>query len=780
MLAAAFAGDGLRGSPVVAGVSGGNYMVAVRRFPLLFLAAAGWACGLLPLFARGEDVVSDLNVVKGIDRYKGPEGGKALLKQNGFVVVPDYHHRIFSPYCGSPLPRFITADSVHRTFQVIFEDQLKKVETASIRQLELLRVAEALTTGPVERAAPFARTTAYAEKSVMTALASWASLRHAWVLHAKQSTICLGGMASNPMPGYVEPNPAFFEAMARVNERSIEIFRGLPGIEMDRFKAFGKLLVSLREMLRKQLAGEDFTEAEVDVFVRYANVIGGLQGFKFNTNADRDYPWMALVSDVHTEALSQQCLEVGTGGAMPIYVVVEQDGAPHLLKGAVYSYFEFKQPLSDRLTDEAWRSRWDSGKVPSLPEWTASFVAEYDVMPLLRRAWKGEVVEALLWIDDPRIDSFFVEAIKPGWPLALGESYRWILESAAQRLGNKVAPTLLNVLRTGEVGEVWSSKAADHAADALALAAGKEELPALLDIAFGKDKARAVLALRVGCGIPGELRTAFLVTYLAAVPEESFSRECMNELSYRRLFRDITGPLLACYTESPDPFRKRLILGVLTKIWSPTIFNEYAPQPVSRASDSELEVWEEGIRNMVLDALRSDDQARWGDAIRLAGAMKMSEAGPEIAKRVTVEVYEKERERDDPFGGDFIAIGHPWPRDPGGYPAYAPEALARIGTDEAVDALVRLSHARSTFKKREILQALESVASERAVPRLAELLNDTTGVHEYRVCDYAAQALTAVYPDGPALSVRKDGHTERERKIAEWKTFLERRENRAL
>ena len=1022
------------------------------------LIAMVFASGLLLCEARGVDVVADIETVVGIGKYDGPESGKGLLRKNGFVVVPDYHHRIFSPYVGSPLPRFITGDSVHRTFHAIFEDQLKKVETASAADLslltdaliadlaprrgeggdvvdairylcvaqsllapaeaagadetvaaelaliakaggtstsplfgykmdygqfrprgfymestalrryfktmswyghaafrlksdretrmavhissalqrnkealarwrrldkaytylvaetddltpidyaaaigdvthepaspeylaavrrnvsamrdpkvnsmildaaqmedwvqhskgmrlfgqrhipdseifmalthpkvpgrgfpsgldmmvangsgqaeklisgrpdvelpgyaegmkksvallerlkaedgpshyvELLRVAETLTSEPVKEAAPFARTTAYADKSVMTALASWASLRHAWVLHAKQSAICLGGVARNRMPGYIEPNPAFFEAMRRVNQRSIEILEAVPDVDIERFREFGKLLVSLQEMLRKQFAGEDFNEQEMDIFERYASVIGELQGFKFNTNADKDYPWMALISDVHTENLTRQCLEVAIGGAMPIYVVVEQDGVPHLLKGAVYSYFEFKQPASDRLTDEDWRSRWDAGRMPNLPAWTASFVASHDVVALLRRAWKGGIVDALLCIDDPRIDVFFEEAMKPGWPLAEGESYRWILMSAARKLGNKVAPTLLNILRTGELGD-GRKKAAGHAADALAMVAGRGELPALLDLALGEDTQRGKLAFEAGCRIPEELKKTFLVGYLTTVSEDRFRRDCLDELRWRRIPRDITGALSACYTASGDPFRKRLMLEVLALAWDDRAFGWFFPQAERPVSGVERERWVNEIRQIVLDALRGNDKDLWSDAIRLAGLLRITEAVPEIAKRVTVEAFAREPRGNDDSLGDFVAIGASRLRDPNRYPAYSTEALARIETDEAVDVLVRLSYARNTFKKREVLQALETVASERAVPRLAELLDDTVGIESFRVCDYAAQALTAIYPDGPALNTREHGHEERERKIAEWKKFVVR------
>jgi hypothetical protein len=38
--------------------------------------------------------------------------------------------------------------------------------------------------------------------------------------------------------------------------------------------------------------------------------------------------------------------------------------------GAVFSYYEFKQPMSERLTDEAWQEMLaDPSKRPSLPSW---------------------------------------------------------------------------------------------------------------------------------------------------------------------------------------------------------------------------------------------------------------------------------------------------------------------------------------------------------------------------------------------------------------------------
>jgi len=46
----------------------------------------------------------------------------------------------------------------------------------------------------------------------------------------------------------------------------------------------------------------------------------------------------------------------------------------HILLGVgpVFSYYEFKQPMENRLTDEAWREMLNT-QYPPEPEWVKSF-----------------------------------------------------------------------------------------------------------------------------------------------------------------------------------------------------------------------------------------------------------------------------------------------------------------------------------------------------------------------------------------------------------------------
>lgn len=69
--------------------------------------------------------------------------------------------------------------------------------------------------GPPEPDAPaLFSTRPWQVKSCQTLLAAWAQMRHAYVLHAKQSAFYLG--LTRQEPGFVEPVPAFFEALRGV------------------------------------------------------------------------------------------------------------------------------------------------------------------------------------------------------------------------------------------------------------------------------------------------------------------------------------------------------------------------------------------------------------------------------------------------------------------------------------------------------------------------------------------------------------------------------------
>ena len=126
----------------------------------------------------------------------------------------------------------------------------------------------------------------------------------------------------------------------------------------------------------QELRGESPSEDEYAVVRNIGDTLEYLTPFSGEAEGDTASPAddrMAIIADVHTDPNTSQVLEEGVGDAFPIYVVVLIDGQQVVTLGGVFSYYEFKQPMSDRLTDEAWQAMEPK---PARPAWTQSFIVE--------------------------------------------------------------------------------------------------------------------------------------------------------------------------------------------------------------------------------------------------------------------------------------------------------------------------------------------------------------------------------------------------------------------
>jgi hypothetical protein len=228
----------------------------------------------------------------------------------------------------------------------------------------------------------FMRSPAWADKDLHTWLGSWTELRHDTILYAKQSYTVFAESAA-PMPkaahGYVEPQPEVYARLAALTAQMQAGLgnRGLLGDELrDKLARMEWLLLLLKTIGEKELRGESLTEAEYSQIRRFGDTLENLTSFsaevKGQVTSEADER-MALIADVHTDTNTGHVLEEGVGDAFPIYVVVEVDGEQVVAMGGVFSYYEFKHPMSDRLTDEAWQAM---DPRPDQPGWTGSFIVE--------------------------------------------------------------------------------------------------------------------------------------------------------------------------------------------------------------------------------------------------------------------------------------------------------------------------------------------------------------------------------------------------------------------
>ena len=216
----------------------------------------------------------------------------------------------------------------------------------------------------------FMRTEAWQQRQLHAALASWTQLRHDTILYAKQS-YGAGGGAPIPLPpplGYIEPASVFWGrllALTRMTSRGLDDLNVLTPETRRQFTELEKMLQQIIEIVAKQLTNEPLSSEDYkfikSISTTLDSMLTGTEDIALKTT---------LVADVHTHALESMVVEEAVGKVDLIIVACPNtDGSVFLAAGPVLSYYEFKHPVSDRLTDEAWRKLLDSPDKPARPEW---------------------------------------------------------------------------------------------------------------------------------------------------------------------------------------------------------------------------------------------------------------------------------------------------------------------------------------------------------------------------------------------------------------------------
>jgi len=227
----------------------------------------------------------------------------------------------------------------------------------------------------------FMKNPAWADKELNASLGSWTELRHDTILYAKQSYARWTSMPlEQETHGYVEPNPELYGRLASLAKMTVDGLRSRDLLigEFDRkLSDLYELLLRLKSIAEKELSGASLADDDYAYIRNLGDRLEGLTTFTpeaagdISSEADEK---MAVIADVHTDSNSLQVLEEAVGNPYHLFVIVPVDGIPTLMQGAAFSYYEFRQPMSDRLTDEAWQSMLASGKAPEPPEWTKSFL----------------------------------------------------------------------------------------------------------------------------------------------------------------------------------------------------------------------------------------------------------------------------------------------------------------------------------------------------------------------------------------------------------------------
>lgn len=217
----------------------------------------------------------------------------------------------------------------------------------------------------------FTESPAWNIKALNAAHGAWAELRHDTILYAKQSYAEKGGNGdydptyrTEPIPNpvhYLEPNTAFWKSSAL---SIVKLYNSLA--HFDLLDAEGKRALSkLLEMYEKaieisKLETEDKPVPEKDLaFIKnfskeLINIV--LVYVRGENIANPDDLKMACVADIFTDAESGTVLEVAVGNPRRLFVPLnDTQGGKRIAIGYTYSYYEFTQPITNRLNDDEWK-----------------------------------------------------------------------------------------------------------------------------------------------------------------------------------------------------------------------------------------------------------------------------------------------------------------------------------------------------------------------------------------------------------------------------------------
>lgn len=240
-------------------------------------------------------------------------------------------------------------------------------------------------------------------KALESFLGSYTELKHDTVLYSKQVIAEAGGDDPDEKDdrGYVEPEVKVYKRFVELAEgtstglEKFDLLTDTAKTDLERLKFLAE---SFEEISKKELRDETLTDDEYELIRSYGVELEHFweEANKDEVDSDNDgygiatnmFP-AALVVDVATDP-DGKVLELATGRISTIYVVVPVDGTLRIAKGGVYDFYQFEQPINERLTDHEWRVmlgidaddngnyHWEGDELPDKPEWTEKYRVNLD------------------------------------------------------------------------------------------------------------------------------------------------------------------------------------------------------------------------------------------------------------------------------------------------------------------------------------------------------------------------------------------------------------------
>lgn len=270
-----------------------------------------------------------------------------------------------------------------------FENYLKRLDevTKKVRQLSdkmweqnlyqaWLNMLNTLIVNPPSNAPDFSRSKAWQRKELNTALSSWVNLRYETVAYVEQVGAECGEMGYEQINigsprGYVEPNPLFFKKLndgfGQIADRFKDIIKDndLRKAVLERIENYRKHIKILETIAQKELDNVPLTDNEyleilyigrtIEHFILIMNSMGSKDDALSNPDS------IIKIVDVQNSPFGEILYEA-IGQVNEINVIVPYFGRRQIVKGPVYSYYEFRS--SEVWNNEKWRQKYQTYEPP--------------------------------------------------------------------------------------------------------------------------------------------------------------------------------------------------------------------------------------------------------------------------------------------------------------------------------------------------------------------------------------------------------------------------------
>lgn len=240
----------------------------------------------------------------------------------------------------------------------------------------------------------FMRNDAWERKDLVSALGSFAELKHDTVLYGKAVMAEMGGGGDVEIPkSYVEPNVELYEKLnwllefTKVNLKNRDMLSEKYEEKINNFQA---MVVKFRDLSIKELQNEPLTEEEITDLLYIGGEMESLMvdfvessdenqisyWYEIQNATDRRMPVVVDLMRVVENSVGlpkDEVFSIGTGKPMEIFVIYPHEGKLYMGRGATFSYYEFLN--KERLTDEDWQ-KMVYDEATDFPTWYKDLVTE--------------------------------------------------------------------------------------------------------------------------------------------------------------------------------------------------------------------------------------------------------------------------------------------------------------------------------------------------------------------------------------------------------------------